>query len=185
MWTQVSIPGSPQILMVDGTRNIEGWERDFFGRLRQSLQRSELAVDSHEVAAPSELSGALQKSTFNCLLLFAHAESDQSSLRAFWETLRLQKYLPPFLFAICSPPEFDAEVNNEVLKSPSSLVPLAVAPQSPMSAREAGLFHLKFFTELKLHSAENISGKMVWFSFSKAKELLRRRRYSGKFGVRC
>ena len=27
--------------------------------------------------------------------------------------------------------------------------------------------------------------KMVWFSFSKARELLKRRRYQAKFGVRC
>jgi hypothetical protein len=56
---------------------------------------------------------------------------------------------------------------------------------SPMSAREAGLFYLKFFTELNLHSKDHISGKMVWFSFSKAKEFLKRRRYSAKFGARC
>ena len=44
---------------------------------------------------------------------------------------------------------------------------------------------LKFFTEMGLHSSDDITGKMVWFSCSKARELLRRRRLVGKVGVRC
>jgi hypothetical protein len=175
--------------MVDGTGNIQGWERDFFERLGNSLKRSELTVfDAIHITDPARFAEALNASTFNCLLLFALGESAEApewGLRAFWNELRAQSNLSPFLLAICSPLRFDPNVSGEVLKSSLASIPFAVAPQSPMTPREAGLFYLKFFTELKLHSSESITGKMVWFSFSKAKELLRRRRYSAKFGVRC
>ena len=44
---------------------------------------------------------------------------------------------------------------------------------------------MEFFTELELHFEDSITGKMVWFSGSKARELLRRGRLLGKSGVRC
>ncbi|HEY7160771.1 MAG TPA: hypothetical protein VH815_05900, partial [Acidobacteriota bacterium] len=90
-----------------------------------------------------------------------------------------------YLLAICSTDGFDAESAESVLKSNPPIAPMMIVPQSTMSQREAGLFYLKVFTELKLHSSDSISGKMVWFSVSKAKELLKRRRYGAKFGARC
>lgn len=189
MWSSVTVPGAPQILMVDTTRNVQGWEHAFFDRLRGSLQRSELQMEGNSPLRPkhaAELPASLIRFDFNCLLLFAHPESESDSkLSVFWDSLRLQPNLPPFLLAVCSTPNFDPQVTEEVLKSTPAVTPLAIAPLSPMTPREAGLFYLKFFTELKLHSADSISGKMVWFSFSKARELLRRRRYSARFGVRC
>ena len=53
-----------------------------------------------------------------------------------------------------------------------------------MSGREGGLFLLKFFTELDLHSEVNMTGRMAWFSWSKASELLKRRQLTGRFGLR-
>lgn len=189
MWSSVSVPGPPRILMVDTTQNVQGWEHTFFERLHGSLQRSELQIEGDSPLRPrhaAELTASLAGFDFNCLLLFGHAESESDSkLSIFWDSLRLQPRLRPFLLAVCSPPNFDSQVSEEVLKSTSAVTPLAIAPLSRMTPRESGLFYLKFFTELRLHSADNISGKMVWFSFSKARELLHRRRYSAKFGVRC
>jgi hypothetical protein len=188
MWSSVSVSGSPQILLVDGTQNLQGWEHAFSERLYGSLQRSELQLQGNgpvRVQRSTELTACLSEFELNCLILFAHAESDQIRLSTFWSELRSQSQLPPFLFAVCSCQSFDPQVSEEVLKSTPTIAPLAIAPLSTMPPREAGLFYLKFFTELKLHSTESISGKMVWFSFSKARELLRRRRYTARFGVRC
>lgn len=179
MWSSITIPGSPRILFVDASRNIHGWEYEFSDRLYQSLQRSQLQMLGNtplRVGNVTELK--LNELIFNCLILFANAEPEFS-------LPRLDSELPPFLLAILSSPTFDPDMSEEVLKSTPAVAPMVIAPLSAMTAREAGLFYLKFFTELKLHSTDQISGKMVWFSFSKARELLRRRRYAAKFGIRC
>ena len=54
-----------------------------------------------------------------------------------------------------------------------------------LTPREAGLYFLKFFIELHLHAPSEISGRMVWFSASKAAALLRRRGLPGTVGLRC
>jgi hypothetical protein len=179
MWSSIIVPGPPRILFVDATQNIQGWEHEFSDRLYRSLQRSDLHLLGNRplrVRSVTELN--LNDFAFNCMILFAQAEPEFS-------LPRLQFELPPFLLAILSTPIFDLRMSEEVLKSVPAVAPMAIAPLSPMTPREAGLFYLKFFTELKLHSTDQISGKMVWFSFSKARELLRRRRYSAKFGIRC
>jgi hypothetical protein len=168
MWSSISIPGIPRILMADDTQNQQGWEHAFSDRLYQSLKKSGLQM---EADAPLHASGnQLSEYQFNCLLIFAHSPTD------VLETLRPQN-LSPHLLAICSTDGFDAESGESILKSNPATSPIIIVPLSAMSPREAGLFYLKFFTELKLHSKDSISGKMVWFSFSKAKELLKRRRY--------
>ncbi|MCI0446709.1 hypothetical protein L0152_26345 [bacterium] len=176
MWSSISIPGVPRILMADTTQNRQGWEHAFSNRLYQSLKKSGLHM---EADAPLHTSGnQLTEYEFNSLLIFAHSQKD------VLETPGSQN-VSPYLLAICSTDGFDAESGEWILKSNPPIAPIIIAPLSAMSPREAGLFYLKFFTELKLHSKESISGKMVWFSFSKAKELLKRRRYPAKFGVRC
>lgn len=174
MWSSVSIPGVPRILMFDATQNKEGWEHAFSDRLYQSLEKSGLQM---EAGAPLHVN-ELNNYQFNCLVFFTHSPKDVLETIGF-------KQLSSYLLAICSTDGFDAESGETILKSNPPVAEMVIAPLSTMSAREAGLFYLKFFTELKLHSTNSISGKMVWFSFSKAKELLKRRRYTAKFGVRC
>jgi hypothetical protein len=179
MWSSITIPGSPRILFVDATNNAEGWEHEFSDRLFQSLKRSDLQMSGDSPLRVRNLTERnLNDLAFNCMILFAHPEPES-------RLLLLESGLPPFLLALCSSQNFDSRVSEKVLKSTPAVAPIAIAPLSSMTPREAGLFYLKFFTELKLHSGDHISGKMAWFSFSKAKELLRRRRYSAKFGIRC
>ncbi len=176
MWSSIIIPGVPRILMADATQNQQGWEHAFSDRLYQSLKKSGLNMEED---APLQTGGnQLSEYPFNCLLIFAHSQKE------VLETLGSQN-LSPYLLAICSTDGFDAESGGTILTANPPLAPIIIAPLSAMSPREAGLFYLKFFTELKLHSEDSISGKMVWFSVSKAKELLKRRRYAAKFGVRC
>jgi hypothetical protein len=162
--------------MIDLTQNIEGQEYAFSDRLYLSLKKSGLQMEAD--APLHTVPVQLQDYQFNCLLFFTHSPKD------VLETIALQD-LSSCLLAICSTDGFDASSGESILKSNPPIAPIIITPLSTMSLREAGLFYLKFFTELKLHSTDSISGKMVWFSFSKAKELLKRRRYAAKFGVRC
>lgn len=175
MWSSISVPGVPRILMIDVTQNREGQEYAFSDRLYQSLKKSGLQMVAD---APLYTASGQNDYQFNCLLIFAHSQED------VLQTVNSLD-LSSSLLSICSTNGFDAKAGESMLKSDPTVAPIVITPLSTMGLREAGLFNLKFFTELKLHSADSISGKMVWFSFSKAKELLKRRRYSAKFGVRC
>ena len=179
MWSSGSIAGTPRILLVDATRNSEGWEYAFSDRVFRSFQRSEFTLEGD---APQRVGNAdsLSHFRFNSLLLFANAQT----LPFFLQSLDSLELLSPFLLAICPCGNLDPDLSQRILEG-NARYPFVIAPLSPMIEREAGLFYLKFFSELKLHSTENLSGKMVWFSFSKARELLRRRRYTAKFGIRC
>jgi hypothetical protein len=190
-WSSVSIPGKPAILLIDSSGNQEGWESDFCNRLFRSLQRSKLRVAGDAVflvsgagILPAELlRGQDSRDThfpdpesFNVILLCAH------SLQNVWSDLLKQSWLSQKIVALCSWQSYQPETSQAALQSLSAA---AIVPESASNARESGLFYLKFLTELDLHSSDQISGKMIWFSFTKAKELLKRRRYQAKFGVRC
>ena len=193
LWSPVSIPGKPTILIVDGSRNLEGWEYQFSDRLYSSMRRRGLLLKGDaplRPGEPNELATHLgPQAAFNCILLFCHGEGEGmpagSGLSSYWTWLNSQAKIPPQLFAACTFGSFDVSVSKEILESEDCFAPLRLAPQSPLSRREAGLFFLKFFTELNLHSDDTLTGKMVWFSWSKARELLKRRRLTGQVGVRC
>ena len=91
------------------------------------------------------------------------------------------------LVALCTWAHHDPDLGRSELlrESPRTSSPFALAPTSPLTPREAGLYFLKFFIELHLHAPKEISGRMVWFSASKAAALLRRRGLAGTVGARC
>ena len=190
MWSATSIPGRPTLLVLDASRNQAGWESGFCDRLAATLARRGTPLASPtpvRVGTPDELdSHRTVLDAANCLALITHAGPGPSSadLLAFWKWLGAH-LTGPKLFAGCSWQHHDPAVSAAVLVSPPDFAPLAVAPQSPVTEREGGLFLLKFFTELDLHSEERVTAKMVWFSWSKARELVKRRRLDGTFGVRA
>ena len=112
-------------------------------------------------------------------------QSEDTALTAYWEWLSQHQGLDPKLLAVCTWEDHNAETSESILASEANVASLAIAPQSPLSPRAAGLFYMKFFTALGDHSSDSITGRMVWFSCSKAKELLRRRRLAGQIGMRC
>ena len=189
VWSAASIPGPPALLVVDASGGREGWEADFCWRLAGSLGRRGLSVaTAPPIERPEVLRAHLAGSPpANCLLLAGHPQPkmSESGLRGWWEWLQAQEGLPPMLVALCSWEDHDPDLSREVIDGSSSLAPFALAPTSPLTPREAGLYFLKFFTELHLHAPEEISGRMVWFSASKAAALLRRRGLAGTVGVRC
>jgi hypothetical protein len=187
MWSDVTIPGNPSVLLIDATRNEEGFH--FSNRLFSALRRAGVHLQGDSPVRIHTIEEPLNpylSAEFNCILLLVNGESNVTNLsfKDIWEYLK-KNLNSDKLLAICSWQFSNPEINQQILKASDSSSRIAIVPQSEMSMRAAGLFYLKFFTELNLHSDSEISGKMAWFSFTKARELLRKRRYSGKFGARC
>ena len=186
VWSAATIPGPPSLLVVDASDARDGWEADFCRRLAGSLRRRGLNVALAE--RPDDLRPRLEATPPpNCLLLAGHAtpSTQANGLRATWEWLQAHEALPPMLVALCTWSDHDPDLSRELLRGATDLAPFALAPTSPLTPREAGLYFLKFFIELHLHAPDEISGRMVWFSASKAAALLRRRGLAGTVGARC
>jgi hypothetical protein len=192
MWSPTVIETPPVVLLVDASRNLAGWESEFCDRLFTAMARRKLRLvgaGSLRVSEPEQLNSHRQAlESASCLLLVGHGEN--AALSAAGELRSQVAWLKanvagPKLLAVCSWQDYDPALTEELLKAPTGLAPLALAQKSPVTAREAGLFFLKFFSELHLHSGNEMSGRMAWFSWSKAKELLNRRRLGGSFGLRA
>ena len=191
MQSSVVIEGPPALLLVDASRNLAGWESEFCDRLCAAMLRRGLRLvgeRSLQVSGPEQLAAHLPLlEAANCLLLIGHGgettPSASAELREYWAWL-LANAVGPKLLAVCSWADHDPAFSDEVLRAAGGFAPLALAQQSPVTGREGGLFLLKFFTELDLHSEVNMTGRMAWFSWSKATALLKRRRLTGSFGLR-
>jgi len=192
MWSQTTIPGEPRLLIVDGSGDVQGWEAGFCDRIWNVLARKGFRLVGEaplRVRNPEDLAEPCRvQDSFNCMFLACHGQathSNHSSLAAYWDWLSQQQGLDPKLLAVCTWEDHDADTSESILESGDNVASLAIAPQSPLSPRAAGLFYMKFFTELGDHSSGSINGRMVWFSCTKARELLRRRRLPGQIGMRC
>ena len=191
-WSQRAVPGKLRVLAVDGSRNALGWEAAFCDRVCAVLGRKHVALVAGSpvrVGGPEELADALRGGAFNCIMLFCHGDGEQvprgSTLRAFWEWLAARDDLTSKLLAVCTWESADPEAARSILTANESFAQLAVVSGLPLSPRAAGLFFMKFLTELDLHSEDSVTGKMVWFSHAKAREILKRRQLGGEIGMRC
>ena len=188
----VTIPGKPTILLIDGSRNLEGWEASFCERLLNRMQRRGLHLVTDlpfRVEKPGELVSRLDPGAgFNCILLLCHGKgervSPEAKLSSYWDWLNEYPWESPKLFAALTWQSYDADASREILESSNSFAPIALAPTSSVTPRLGGLFMVKFFSELHLHSFDSISSGMVKFSYAKAKHLLERRGLSGAVGLR-
>ena len=141
-----------------------------------------------KIDRPQLLSEALQdQDAFNCIFLVGHAGrvSGTSNISDFWTWLLNSDRLTSKLLAVCTFEDHDPETSQSILSTENGLPQFAVVPKSPLSPRAAGLFFMKLFTELEFHAPDEITGRMVWFSHAKAKELLKKRRLAGELGIRC
>ena len=189
----VIIPGKPTILLVDASLNLDGWEAGFCDRILDRLRRRDIRLKSGgpaRVEKPEELAHHLEpQQEFNCILLLCHGEKDglpqEAKLKSYWEWLNGYHWLSPKLFATCTWEGYDPHTSREILGASNTFAPLALTPLSPLTPREGGLFFIKFFTELDLHSGDRVSAGMVRFSYAKARHLLVRRHMEGQIGVRC
>ena len=192
-WSQATIPGKPRVLLVDSCRNAQGWESDYCDRIFNVLVRKgvQMAGESPLRAdEPQDLTQTfLDQASFNCLFLVSHGAGNQvpneSNLASFWAWLSTNDGLAPKLIAVCTWEHHDPDTSQAILSATDSFAPFAIVPESSLSPRAAGLYFMKFFTELDVHAPDEITGKMVWFSRSKARELLRKRNIPGEIGMRC
>jgi hypothetical protein len=191
MSSSIIIGAPPVLLLVDVSRNHAGWESAFCDRLFIAMVRRRLMLlgDSCvRVVAPDQLELHLASlARANCVLLFG-----QSMEAANGVDVGMLNYIAwfkanvvgPKLLVVCSWQNYDPTLPDELLKGPDDFVSIALTQQSPVTSQEAGLFFLKFFTELAIHSEDHISGRMAWFSWLKATELLKRRRLNARFSLR-
>ena len=188
----VTIPGKPTILMIDGSRNLEGWESSFCARLFNTMRRRgiQLATEVPFLAEkPGEIVPRLEpEDGFNCILLLCHGEgervSQEAKLSSYWEWLNRYPWQSPKLFAALTWQSYDPHASRDILESSNSFAPVALAPTASVTPRLGGLFLVKFFVELHLHSFDSISGGMARFSYAKARHLLERRGLSDAVGFR-
>ena len=191
MWSETTIPGIPRLLVVDASCNLLGWESEFCHRISNVLKRKGMHLAGEqplETGQPQDLATVLSDSALNCILLIGHGDRPGmpkgSQLGSYWNWLSAHDGINPKLLAIYACEGHDPDTSASILSASDSFAQFAIVPQSEIHPHAAGLYFMKFFTELNLHAAESITGKMVWFSRSKARELLRKRRLAGEFGAR-
>ena len=191
MWSPTIIDGHPRILVVDASGQLESREVSFGLDLFRALNRRSSLVGEKplRVHAPEHLSyyGEFFDHA-NCVLLFVGEDEGigpaWTRLLDYWEWLNANVARPKLFFG-CSWESYNPAVAETVLESKVTFAPISVVPQMGVTPREMGLFCLKFFAELSLHSDDEITGKMAWFSASKAREMMRRRGFSTSFGLKC
>ena len=188
-WSEVIVQGRPRVLVLDAVADRGGWEAEATHRIAASLVRRDIPVVSGApvvVAGSDDISSAIKSTDdFNCIFLSARAEKSPSAAEC-WRALQASLAGQTKLFAMCTWDSADPDVGSEVLGGEETFAPIAVAQQEPMTGRGASLFFMKFFAELDMHSesTNSMSGKMVWFGHSKAREIMRRRHYAGRVGLR-
>ncbi len=192
-WSEITIPGEPKVMFIDACQNVQGWETDFGDRTAKVLMRKDTKLLEDRVIRINSRSEIipklLEKDSFNTIFLLCHEGesriSQELQLKNLWDWIVKSAQLSPKLFVACTCDYVEAKVSESILENKDAFSQLALVPQLQLPIRSAGLFFMKFFSELQLHAQESITGKMVWFSHSKAREILRRRNLSGKIGLKC
>lgn len=188
-WSDVIVPGRPHVLVLDAVADRSGWEAEACQRIAASLVRRNITVVGgspvHVAGADDILSAVESAGEYNCVFLSARADASPSAADC-WAALQDGLAGESKLFAMCTWDSADPDVGADVLGAEVTFAPLAVAQQEPMTVRGASLFFMKFFAELDMHSesTSSLTGKMVWFGHSKAREIMRRRHYDGRVGLR-
>lgn len=183
------MPGRPRVLILDAAGDRDGWEAEATAHISNSLTRRDIPVIGGApvlVTGPDDIAAAIESADdFNCIFLTARADGSPSAAEC-WSTLQEQLSGSSKLLAMCTWDTADPDMSEHALKDESTFAPVAVVQQEPMSGRGASLFFMKFFAELDMHSesTNSMTGKMVWFGHSKAREIMRRRNYEGRVGLR-
>ena len=107
MWSSVSIPGKPRILVVDASHDLGAWEWEFCNRRYASLERRKLRLVGSapvQVERPEDLTPHLGAGDAgNCTLLFCQGRDQlvppEASMRSYWAWLNSCGGQVPKLFA--------------------------------------------------------------------------------------
>ena len=187
MFSTTVIAGSPHVLMVDASQDLGAWEADFCVRLHTAMHRRGIPLVRPAPAAisrPDDLGPLVESADYNCICLFGPVEPGTAPrITAYVDWLELHVAGPKLLTACAWEGSTEEEADRLLAPSPT-FAPISLLPRGPVSAREAGLGLLKFYTELVLHAQSETTGRMAWFSWRKARELLSRRGFDREWVLR-
>ena len=186
MWSTASIPGKPVVSIATKCHSDMLNGNVFATNLAHKLQRRTVTLATAgpvPILNPQTLSAVIEEA--NCLLLiWPVSDGDTNhSLLEFWNGLLGLPGLRPLLVAILTGPGHEPNL-RKIEEMDHDRIPFLITQTGPISFNEAEAYILKFFAELSLHSSDNISGKMVWFSAAKATTLLNGRGIPSPFAVR-
>ena len=188
MLSKTVIDAPFRLLLIDATGNAGGFEWETSARLLSALGRRGVALVDVEPLKVEDVSDigrrvdALAAAT--CVVLLASEQGPPGRGLAVWEWIG-SNAAGPKLAAVCQWGAPDPSLADAVLTVPTSWAPIRIAQETAAGPREGGLFLLKFLAEMDLHSDERMTGRMAWFAWRKADELVKRRRMAVRFGLRA
>jgi hypothetical protein len=188
MLSTASIERSFSLLLLDTTNNEEGWEYEVSAKLLAVLEKRGVTLVE---ARPLHVSSASQLyrhpeslAAASCIILLGSSNGAPDRFMGLWNGLSAHIEAPT-IAVVCLWGTHLESLTDAVLKLSPDWAPIALAQESDIAPRAGALFLLKFITELELHSDERMTGRMAWFAWKKAAELLKRRGLSAKFGLRA
>ena len=188
MLSKTVIEAPLRVLVVDATENVEGFEWEVASRLLAVLGKRGVALVDDEPLKVADVSDIGRRadavSAATCVVLLGSEHGPPGRGLAVWEWIG-SNVAGPKLAVVCQWGAGDWRLTDAVLEAPTRWAPIGIAQESAVSPREGGLFLLKFLTEMDLHSDERMSGRMAWFSWKKADELVKRRGMAVRFGLRA
>lgn len=145
-------------MLIDGTKNVHGWEYEFSDKLWQSLHKEGVRMVGD---GPVRLTSALQlgdalsvapRDTELSLLLFVHGvrkdqKPDGSSVYAYGCWFVVHPASSVRLFTLCVCREMERGFATEIAQSGGG-IPYKIVPNRNLSLEEAEQFFYAFFREL-------------------------------------
>jgi hypothetical protein len=187
MFSNTVIPGAPRVMMIDASTDAGGWEAAYCERLHAVMGRRGIAMVSTapvSISKPDELGRLVEGIDYNCICLFGPALPDVTPALVDYVDWLEMHVAGPKLLTACAWEATPAGATDQLLATRPTFAPIALMPDGPVSAREAGLGLMKFYVELALHAEQQTTGRMVWFSWRKAQEVLRRRGFAADWVLR-
>jgi hypothetical protein len=183
-----SIERPLKLLLVDATNNEEDWEYEVATKLLAVLGKRGVALVEAlplQVASASELDIYHESlEAASCVVLLGSSHGSPDVCLDSWNWLGTH-ITDSTLAVVCLWGEPNQSLTELILKSHPAWAPVALAQESNVAPRDGALFLLKFITELELHSDSRMTGRMAWFAWKKAAELLKRRGLDARFGLRA
>ena len=186
MWSSAFIPGKPvvSVIAIEGTETPTGLATA--ARLSQKLKRRKVTLGSSKLASMLHTnSPATSAAGSNCFLLVwtAFEGRPNDCLSIIWDNLLQRSKSGPILVALLA--GLDTDPNFErIIETLDPEIPFLLTQTRSVPFHHGEAYILKFFSELALHSPDNISGRMVWFSAAKAAALLKTRGVTSPFTLR-
>ena len=168
----MAIQGRPNVLFLDATANLRGWEHLSARTMFDSMKRRGISLvgDGPRLLEkldelPSTICG---DQYINCIFLQVNGEDIGGWARDCWLALQRSTILKNRLFALSICDGFDQYLSEEILNYKGDCS-ISVCPVNQLTKRQSAAFFVKFFIELDLHCSQSISPMMARFAFAKAK----------------